>query len=278
MKKYKFYRREKRIYKRSNSYFESDGIKIVPHSKRSQISIFIILAVVFVLVFSFLFFLRNNFFQGASFETNTIQSFVESCIEKEAGAIISQAGENGGFYIAPEPKTDSGIFMYYDGKNDLSPSQKGLEESLDYFLEERLFFCTKNFVDFPEYEIWQEEIKVNSKLANEKILFTVNYPLTIQKGADVVQLEKFSVAVPTRLGFYSSIAREIGSVQKNYPQGICLDCLLETALKYDVYIDMVDYDETTTVFIIKDEKAKFDETSELFLFAMQTGGEDETSV
>jgi hypothetical protein len=117
-------------------------------------------------------------------------------------------------------------------------------------LELRTFFCTRNFVEFPDWKVNQREIHAKTQIKEDQIIINVNYPLAVSKGETTYLFEDFEVDIPLRIGgAYEASKLYLGQEE----EGICVDCLLEIALKYDLYVDMIDYDEETTIFIVKDD-------------------------
>lgn len=235
--------------------------------RKGQITIFIIIAIFIVGAVLIFFTLRTGLIKTAlSPEVESIHNFVQECIEQEGIEIIYTIGESGGYFFSPELSTDSGVAYYYsDGKNYM-PSKEQVEKEISFYLSEVLFFCTRNFIDFSDLEIEQEEIKTKTEIGDEKVILSVNYPITITKGGSASVIEDFKVEIPVRLGIvYDSVA-EIMQEQLTH-ESICLSCLLDISIENDLYVDMLDYDDETTLFIFRDENSKINNKTFVWVFA-----------
>jgi len=233
--------------------------------KRGQVTIFIILAIVivgFVLVF---FAFRTGLFETAfSSQFSDVSTFVQDCIDKEAIDVVYQVGDGGGYYFSPNLSTSSGIAYYSINGKILMPSKEDVEKEISYYLNQKLFFCTKNFVDFPNYEIIQGEIDTKADIRGDKIVLNVNYPVTVSNGGNTERFEDFKTEIPVRMGtVYDSIYEFMNSSLDS----VCLSCLLEIAEENDLYVDMLDYDDETIIFIFSDENSKINDKTFAWVFA-----------
>ena len=136
-------------------------------------------------------------------------------------------------------------------------------------MDEKLFFCARNFADFPDLEITQGEIKTETAMENEKVVFNVNYPIRISKREDVSLLNNFKTEIPIRAGIvYASVAE---FMRNQTAEGICISCMLEISERSDLYVEMMDYDEKTTVFVFRDKNSKINNEEFVWIFANEYG-------
>ena len=64
---------------------------------------------------------------------------------------------------------------------------------------------------------------------------------------------------------YDSIEKIIKE-QLNH-ESICLSCILDVSLENDLYVDMMDYDEKSVIFIFRDENSIINNKTYEFVFA-----------
>jgi len=239
--------------------------------KRGQVTIFIVIAIV-IIGFAVLFFsLQTDLIkQPLSPDTERIYNFVQTCIEDVGIDVIYEIGRNGGYYFPPNLSTDSGIsYYFFEGQNHI-PSKEKIEEEISFFLSEKLFFCTRNFVDFPDLEISQEEIRSRTIIENNKITLNVDYPIIISKDNSTSIIQDFKIEIPVGLGIvYDSVAEFMQQQENN--QNICLSCLLGISEKNDLYVDMMDYDEQTTIFLFTDRNSVIKDEEFVWIFANKYG-------
>ena len=235
-------------------------------SKKGQVTIFIIIAILIIgaviLFFTFKGTLRK---EVVTTETAPIKNFVDECLEETAEEVIYKVGQGGGYYFPPKESTETGIAYYLINNKSYIPSKEKVESEISFFVSEKLFFCTRNFVDFPEYEIEQGEIQTITEIGENEVKLNVNYPLTIKKGESVSRIKSFETEIPVWLGaIYGSVSVFI---LEETEQGICLSCLSNISETSNLYVNMFDYDNETTIFIFKDENSIINEKPFEWVFA-----------
>src|SRR3989344_7678103 len=191
-------------------------------NKRGQLTIFVIAAILVVgAVLLYFAFQQGLIQQPLNADAERVYNFVQTCIEEKSIKTIYQIGENGGYFFPPNLSTESGVPYYFYNRQNYIPSEEQIEDEISFFLNEKLFFCTRNFVDFPDLEIIQSEPKTGTVIEDEKVVLNVNYPITIMKDEDTTLIEDFKFEVPIRLGIvYDSVAEFMQTQTEN--EGICL--------------------------------------------------------
>lgn len=162
--------------------------------------------------------------------------------------------------------TPTGIAYYYANNRNLMPTQEKIESQISTFVRENLFFCTKNFVQFTNYNISQGKIDVDTEIQENRVILDVNYPITLSQGEDSAIIEDFEIEVDVRLGLiYNSIAEVVNSSE----YGICLTCLYDVADENDFYVEMLDYDEDRVIILFIDKNSKINEEDFEYVYAVE---------
>ena len=250
----------------TNKQFFNSGIL---KNSKGQLTIFIII-IVFIIGIAIVFFaLRSQIGKKevVTPEIEPIKYFVENCIEEAGNEIVYSVGQGGGYLFPPEFSTASGIPYYYSNGKNYMPSKNQMESEISTFVNLKIFFCTKNFIDFPEFEIEQGEPKTETKILDDKIILNVNYPLSIKMGLSTSLIKEFNnIEIPVRFGIiYDSIDKIIKEQLSH--ESICLSCILDISLKNDLFVNMLDYDEETTIFIVRDENSQINKKPFEFIFS-----------
>ncbi|MDP2673050.1 MAG: hypothetical protein Q8O84_04525 [Nanoarchaeota archaeon] len=236
-------------------------------NKRGQITIFIIVAILIIGAVALFFTLRGNLqiSKPSNPEVAPIKNFVDECIDGVGEEVIYNVGQSGGYYFPPEKSTETGITYYLINNKSYMPSKEKVESEISFFVSNKLFFCTRNFVDFPEYEISQGKIRTETEILENEVVLNVEYPLSIKKGESVSKIKDFEIEIPIRTGLvYDSVS---GFIAENNEQGICLSCLSNISETHDLFVDMFDYDNETIIFIFKDENSIINEKPFEWVFA-----------
>ena len=236
-------------------------------NKRSQVTIFIIISILIIALILIFFMFKGQIRQFLySPEVESVYLFVDNCIDEVGSEVIYKIGENGGYYFPPNFSTESGIPYYYSNGKSYMPLKEEIEKEISFFVSEKLFFCTKNFIDFPNFEITQREIKTKTTIRDSKVDLDINYPISITHGESTNVIEDFEKEIPVRLGIVYDSIEKIIKEQLNH-ESICLSCILDVSLENDLYVDMMDYDEETVIFIFRDENSIINNKTYEFVFA-----------
>lgn len=235
--------------------------------KRGQISIFIIISLVIV-VSVILFFFIGDFSRESKISKNVlpVHNFVKECIEKTSKDALVYVGDHGGYYEVPNDSLIIGIPLYFNKGYVKIPLKEDIEVQLSNYLDDMLFFCTKNFVDYPAYKVKQKEIKTSSKILNDRVLFDIKYPLDIEIDNETYFFENFEAEIPIRLNAIYNVSSEIVKYQKEFPEYSCISCYHRTAFENEVKIEMVRYQDSI-VFAIFDNRTEINGKLYAYYFA-----------
>lgn len=239
-------------------------------SKRGQITIWIVLALVLLILFAITAYIQDFFLlkpevkqiQEVPQELVPVKEFVESCIEQSAReAIILNSIQGGYFDIRtkttgefsqeefPPELLSMPLTIISKGENipfyipyyiyageDLIPSSKELEAQFPKRLKPYLLDC----LDFSklnyEIEAFPEQVELNTQLKNDSINVQLIYPLKIKLGDTIKELSIFEKDVTSTYSELYSSAKEFSEIQLENGNYICLTCMQEVADKYDLFI------------------------------------------
>lgn len=236
--------------------------------KQGQVSAFIIIAILIVVVIAI--FLSITFKSGIEEErispvTLPIYNYVGACAKQTGLDSIYYIGQTGGYFISPNLSIDNTAVYFNKGENNL-PSKEKIESELSLYMNNMLFFCTKGFRNFPDFNISQGQIKTKAKIENNKVVFNIVYPLSISKDGKTYSFEKINAEVPVRLNTIYTVLERIMQEQMKNKNDICLSCLNNLAFEYNLYIDMADYKENSVLFVISDENSKINDDYYTYYF------------
>lgn len=239
---------------------------------KAQISAFVIVAILIIGVIGIYFVLKSDVL-GFGKERITPQvlpvySFVENCIKATGEDAVYHVGQTGGYFISPNLSTDNKVAYYFYNKNNIMPAKERIEKELADYMDNMLFFCMKNFNDFPDFNIKQGEIETGAKIENGYVMFDIVYPLSIEKEGKSYFISKFgNNRINVRLNVIYDILYKIMQEQMKHKEDICISCISDLGDENDVYFNLYNYDEKTVVFVITDKNSKIKGEDYNFYFA-----------
>lgn len=212
--------------------------------KRAQVSIFVIISIVVIAIVILIVFMQINSkrfaLNAVPNEVKPINNFIQNCIEKSAIEDVYFIGDSGGYYNLPNLSTENNVAYYYYEKKNYMPSKERIQKEMELFMKDRIFLCTKNFVNFPDYVVKGQEIKTNVEILNESVIFKVNYPVSVTKDEKTYGLENFETSVKIGLGRIYEFVKYVTEEQMTH-EDVCMDCISNAAFESNVYVSMRDY-------------------------------------
>lgn len=241
------------------------------NSKRSQITIFIIVAVIIVASIAIFFAYKSDLPIGKKYpsEVSQIANFIQQCLDKSAEESIYLIGQKGG-YKNPEFITESGETYYLiDGKNYF-PSKEQIEDEISLEIESKMFICLDYFSAFPEYEVEQGNLKSSSEIRDSEVILKIEYPLAIKRGESVSVIKDFISEIPARVGIvHETVSEFIFEQEKNIENGVCLNCLPEDFGENGLYLNITAEGNKTSVFRIVDNTSLLNKKPFEWVFAIK---------
>ncbi len=243
--------------------------------RKGQVSIFLIVAVLLVLISGIGYFIYGRIAQARSAESLStplwaipVRAYVDECLRQTAveGAYLLAA--QGGYTSNPEPAliTENAIIGYhvYEGAM-LAPSRDRVSAELADYVTKALPSCTREFSTVVEqgFSIMQGSIETDVEIGDERINVFARFPLTIAKGDASVVLDRFIIEIPVRLGKLLDVASVAASRVLSDPERITLDRLGSDGFA----VNILPYDENTLVYAISDSKSDIEQHPFVFFFA-----------
>jgi hypothetical protein len=231
-------------------------------------------------------------------QTLPIYNFVQDCIKQTGEDAVYQIGKTGGYVVTPEPRmefdeeSDEGVAFYlYDAgktfsdnalmpsvpsaalsdevisdKENLMPSKEVIEEELSLYMDNFLYYCVGDFSDFSDFNISEGKVKTVTRIEKGKVVFNVDYPLSISKENKAYSFNEFSEEVPVRLYDTYFLISELMNEQMLKKDAICMSCIYDLSTKYDMQIKMMDGNKGI-IFVVVDDKSKINNRDYSFYFA-----------
>jgi len=229
--------------KNSNKLFNINNL-ILPKSKRSQVTTFIIIGVIIlagILIYFFMNIKTKSNVNSVPEVVSPINLFVLNCLDNSLKDSIIYVSGTGGYYILPQESNDLGISYYLSHGKNLMPSKESIEKEISNSINDKMFFCLNDFSDFPDFNISYGNITSDVKIKNESVSVKLDLPLSILKDDKSYSLKSFESYQNVRLGVIYNAVLEMIRAQMPYTEGICIQCFYDPAQKNDLYVTSVNY-------------------------------------
>lgn len=241
--------------------------------KRGQVSIFLIVALIIIILLSLTYFLKLSIPKiqkqeiAKASKTDLIRADIQSCLNNVANSAIYSLGLQGGYTEKPDKflTINNSIiaFGYYKNAAIIN-SLKGLESELNSYIEKNLPLCVSE-----ERLIFEQGSVISKVIINENdIKIEVSYPIRIKQEDRVESLpENYQIELKIRLGYVYNFILSI--IQKQLRDPLNID--IANLLKSDLTIDVVGYKDNVLIYLITDKKSKINNKPFVFIFANYFG-------
>ncbi len=220
--------------KRSNSRLHFLNDCTLLKCKRSQVTIFIILAIAIVAVIVLFYAFKSDLFKTAvPSEFEPVYSYYISCVKEETSNGALLLGQTGGYINLPEFSPGSvympfssqldflgtGVpYWYYISGNGVvkeqAPSLEKMQSQLNDYLNQRLLRCDFSRFEQQGFVVEIGNADVESKISDNSIGIEIKQDLKISYGDAKWETKENSVSVDSHLGKFFNLAQKIYSNQK----------------------------------------------------------------
>ena len=199
-------------------------------SKRGQVTVFIIIGIVVLFLFAGLLFVVKSVTKEKveaeqeamveAYEFNSIQMFIDHCLERTSNEGMKFVSFRGGYYQVPEPAEDQ-IFVkipyYFDLGQKRFPTKEIIARQIELYVEDKMKTCLNDFVVFKNqgFSFVEEEMEANVQLGTS-VVFELDYPLQTQKGESIKQFQHFSYRLPVNFEhIYNIVDQTVFEQERN---------------------------------------------------------------
>ena len=258
-------------------------------SSRSQVAIFVIIAILLVIAVGIVFIVRSSMEREGETLTvgaDNVGDFVTNCLALTSENGLVLIGRQGGYYrFASEPNiaysgndSEPGIlftelgdinipYYFYNSQNTMVSKEK-IEEQLSLYVRDNLNKCIKDFDIFEQkgFSINAGNINATTKILDDKVEIFLDYPVTITK-ADFTQTKTtYSIDFPIRLKEIYNITQTFLSLQTINSGRLCVECLI-AAVPASFHTQVLTSKDNTHIFILTDKERKLNNSNYDFIFA-----------
>ena len=243
-------------------------------NKKGQVTIFIIIAVVIVVLGILIYMFYPEIRAGLGLEPKNPSAFIQSCIEDEIKENAEKLSLQGGS-LAPEhyiiynnEKIEYLCYTteYYKTCVVQQPMLKEhIESEIENEIEEEIEACFNSMEESYRgrgYEVSLRKGEIGVELLPKRIVATFNYSLTLTKGEDSEKYDSFRVVLNNNLYELISIANSILEWEATYGDS---ETTVYMNYYHDLKVEKKKQSDGTTIYILTDRN-----TGNKFQFASRS--------
>ncbi len=228
--------------------------------KRGQITAFILVGFLIVLLFGIGFYFKAEIKEKLSDvgviektavppEVKNVNDFILQCLKETSSKGIELLGLQGGYIQLPEDKVPVGninlfsnhlevlpgfntAYWYYQKDNLLQvkniPSKENMEKELEAYIDQAVEECLNNFTTFPGYKINYRKIESKVIIEDNQVRVNLNMPMVIDIKGQKFNLNLFKTRVNVDLGNIIDLATKIvqKEIETNYLEQKTIDMMV----------------------------------------------------
>lgn len=176
-----------------------------------------------------------------------ILQLLQNCIDEKAQEAVTMAGMQGGYIDVPPDKLPQGPnnqfsnsllitgsmsvpYWFYETANGLQkmqiPEDAILEEQLSRQLEKEAAVCAPEVASRYDISASEDKISVTTSIDDERVLFTVDYPVTIESSTIKITTGKMTSTVNAPLGRLMSYGKQMAQSEDPFLEDKTIDMLV----------------------------------------------------
>ncbi|MBI4448127.1 hypothetical protein HY643_04045 [Candidatus Woesearchaeota archaeon] len=222
--------------------------------KKGQVTIFIILGVLIIVVIGLIAFYKGQAGRKAEEEARILTQLppefrdigasLLSCSEVVGGDSILTVGSQGGYYdLSKIPSIEyygyrNIPYLYFRGKSNV-PSKEKVEKELANYVEANLNECAR---DFEGFSLTFAEAEVTTTLKESEVRFKVKWPVIIKKGDLESTMPETTLIVNGKLEVLRQAAESLVNLQQGDKSNVCISCAMDLAAEKKFVINAENYD------------------------------------
>lgn len=235
-------------------------------NNKAQITVFIIVALVVIVIIGILFYVIKNtgfseldreYFAQESIkpQVENIQNSIVNCMKDTTKNSLDVIGIQGGYYNEPPYYYNTGDFFipyyFYEGRIFM-PSKKQVEEELGGFVDENLVYCLKD-LNFEGFKLKFRKITTIARISeNDEVIFNIDGQVIIEKDNKkmILELKEYPISQFSYLYRILEVAKYITDSHMDDPDMMCINCIVDMAFRREVYVDFLKFNEDTETLVI----------------------------
>ncbi|MFH0701237.1 MAG: hypothetical protein V2A62_02250 [Candidatus Woesearchaeota archaeon] len=221
--------------------------------KKGQVSVFIIIGILMVLVFWGIFWFNSTIstegvkggevsvvnFGSVVTDIEPAKQAMERCLEYQLKNIIFYNSLQGGYFTSPIYSVENNVvapdlvvnipyYLFESQPRIIDKDTLKTEISTGIILELETCLDLVNSTN-TLVSVKREMAKVEVKITSFNIILDLYLPIIISNGGTYSEIDYFNVRVPSKLNLLHDIASEISLTQSTFNDSICMTCLSNLA-------------------------------------------------
>jgi len=245
-------------------------LKSVRMSKKAQVTIFVVVAVLVVALVGVSYVVVNNKSKGSdanlSPEAQVFKTYMDDCLKDVLRDSIVHIGLQGGYFSPPDSEDRALDFFgvvvpyYLYEKENLIISEKRLVSELSQAIEvDAVSVCAAGFTD-SEYGIEVADADANVILGDESVKLQLNLPVVITKGEIKSEVKEYETEVPIRLKEVYDNSVAITKTASVEPYHLCIDCV-DAVRDNNIIVNAFTWQDNTLIFRLSDYASRIDDNN-----------------
>jgi hypothetical protein len=227
--------------------------------KRGQITIFIVLGLVVLLITFLLSVIAQNtvlsIIQPNELNIASLTNFITSCVETTTEQGVYFVSLRGGYYETLEPYIlyeNVKVPYYWHQEQTLMPSKEMIQNEIESYVRDNIPRCIHNFNVFRNlgYEFNEKEIEIEIVMRGSAIIINVEYPILISRKESTTELNSLRTSIQIALEEKYSLVTEFMDQQRKNNNSIPLGFLADLSHSNDFTFEEIYLGDGTVIYLL----------------------------
>jgi len=229
-------------------------MKCVINTKKAQITIFVIIAILIVAGIVIFFSLKKTSpVKELPVSVTKAKNGIDSCLDLSVKKAINFISSEGGYFL-PEKNIINwqgiDLALYYNRGKINIPSEKEVSSSISKYISLDLPSCSEDAL--LDYDYSFGDIKAETTISRGKVYVKITYPITIREDNSSYSINKFEKTTPSKLYELYDFSKKITT--QYVTNETCLTCIANEAEKNNFEVKMLDYLDSL-IFTVIDKQS-----------------------
>lgn len=213
----------------------SSALKKIIMDKRGQVTTFVLIGVLIVILVVGTFLLKDRILTGVLTpkeiqvpeQAESVKLFVEECFDEILKEAVELIGRQGGYIELPGDPINVGkftnyltmygdsnvVYWYYKADNSVDffqvPNIKSMEQEISNYINNNIFDCLGEFNEYDGFSIVKGRWETQTDITNSKVVSKLVFPFEIKKGSFDFKFSEFYSDLNAPLGDLYTVAKRV---------------------------------------------------------------------
>jgi len=246
-----------------DSYNLADNKLVRLKSKRAQLTVFVVVAVLLIAGVSVFYLFSCNKSDPLcrpridpiiNPDLNKVMNAISYCMKTDSQEALKTIGIQGGYYQEPKLSDNLGWafipYYYYEGQI-LMPAKEEIENQLSMYVDDKFPKCLDDY-GIKNPNVQYSSSKTITTIRKGEVIFKIDMPVAVTRDTKTttIEVKDHPMIYNSSLFDIIEVADYITKSHKENDSMVCINCLVQMAKERTLYVDILNYPRGKTTALV----------------------------